>query len=191
MPMRYFEWEYKKGRSEENHLLSQEVFTSIEEISTKENISQEEVMAKFRIAPDMYINECEWYTFDSIPVNNEFVNKIVFFVPYVIRNRKHDTFFNCEQSGGNKNDKYAIFENQFAFGIEDFLDWIRDVRNFVAENGFVFEVDSQYPYIKINGGGYPSSAIIDFTEENARKLSEGQMPVVTYLGEGEKRGCRR
>lgn len=140
--------------------------------------SLDSVRAETGISPDVYKEECEWYSPETIDLPKGSIEEVLYFLtwsqmPYNV---------SCDRCSP----KNIELTSDKSF--QDMKDDISDVKQMAESQGIPFKVTSCFPFIT-RGHRY-----IPLTEDNLNRLAEGKEPEYTTERPEEKciprEGCR-
>lgn len=142
--------------------------------------SLDDMRSEIGLQPEVYKQECEWFTRETLPVPRQSVKKIEYFINWPISPTRVD----CT---GHIPHHIDLSQDYLYQGL---LTDINRVRELAKKANVPLEVTSCFPYIKRGWGQY-----IELNDENLGRFTRGEAPIITHQEPKEEcrniRGCRR
>jgi len=150
--------------SEDERIINKEL--RIHDLTVKSNKAR----AEARMNPQNYIYECEWLSYEPVPVNDKTVKSIMLVIPLVISRGWHGGNSACGQNDSIRMDSDAT--------IVDLIEKVRDVKEVCKKRGLAFGgIYTDYRTIVVDES---KGTYVDLTDENIRLIENEEMPVLSY-----------
>ncbi|MBA7696887.1 hypothetical protein ES703_105541 [subsurface metagenome] len=167
----------------ENHTPADEAYFKFEAKCLEESSharSLDDIRAEVGMQPEIYKKECEWFTHKPLPIPEEAIKKIQYYITPPGASIRVD----CEGYFPHYIDLTPI--NDYPELLAD----IKRVRDTAQKAGAPFEVTSCFPFIRIGWGEY-----IELNEDNLGRLTKDEKPIISHEAPPEVcrdiLGCRR
>lgn len=146
----------------------------------EESRSLDDIRSEVGMQPDVYKNECEWYSRKPVDIPEDAIKKIEYFITWTTSSQRVD----CR--GHIPAHVYLRGDDEY----KELLSQIAKVRETAKKIEVPFQVNSCFPFIKSGWYEY-----IKLDEENLARLTRGENPIITHEEPPEEcreiRGCRR
>lgn len=157
-----------------------EAFGKKEHALASEGRSLDDARTEMGLQPDIYKDECEWYSQETMRIPEKAIRRIEYFITWPISPHNVD----CERHIPHTVD--MTLDSDYKHMLED----VAQLRGTAKGLGIPFEVTSCFPYIR-RGWQY-----IMLNDENLKRFTKGEEPIITFERPEqeecvERIGCRK